>query len=1491
MAQNEPLPTEQLRTLAEQLASHFSLPELYDLAFDLGLERENVPGDTRGAFARELLLALNRALQLPTLLARLTAARADVAWALDDVDRPAQPPYRGLEYYREQDTSLFFGRDRLTADLIRRLRAHPFLAVIGASGSGKSSLIRAGVIPALKCAQVPGGGRAPAGSADWAYLTITPTGRPLERLAVALTADLPAAAAVAADLRASADALRLAAGQYLDRTGRPRLLLLIDQFEEVFTACKDDDERRAFIDNLLAAAGSQVTVILTLRADFYHRCDPYPALRAALETRQAYIGPPDREELRAAIVEPASRRGYLLEEGLADLMLRDAGDEPGALPLLSHALLETWKRRDGLAMTLDGYNRAGGVRGAIAHTAESLFADLDEPQQATMQRILIDLTELGEGAEDTRRRVARAELAGQPWFRDDGAPVLEQLVSARLATADDDTVQIAHEALIREWPRLGGWLAADRQGEHLRRDLAAAARRWAHAADDSYLFTGARLATAREWAAASPDRLDETSHAFLTAATHREERQAREAEAARQRELANANALAAAETRRARVTRRLLYVAGVLALLAVAAAIYALNRSGEAQRQAQRAEQSLVTATVARGAAEAESTRADQSRLIAVAAQSTAEAERDRADANAREAEQRADEAQSRQLVAEAGALSELNALRAVLLSVAASHLSDTAEVFSAINRYTRALPRRTVSIEHAGKVHGATWNSDESRLLTWSEDGTAGVWDAATGQLLFSLQHQGWVNGASWNPDESRILTWGFGRMTAVWDASSGERLLVFEHESTVNGAIWNNNGTRILTWSYQQPVVLWDATTGERLLTLAHDAGLSGAAWNVDETRIIAWTTYSDDPVIKVWDAASGEPLHTMTPDAEGDDAITNSDGTRIITWRRESQADAVVWSTVTGQRLLTLPHDSVVVGASWNKAESQILVWGGGYVRAWDARTGQPLLTLSNDNWYYGASWNADESRILTRNGNNTISVWDAASGGLLLSLHHDNWVEGAAWSNQGDRILTWSQDGAIGVWDATIGDSLFALNHEQRVTGAMWSEDGDRVLTWSEDGSVAVWDMGSNFFRLTHRSYVPRATWNNDETRILTASSDGTAAVWDAASGQRLFTMAHPEWVDYAAWNNDNSLILTWSEDGVTNIWDAFSGERIADLSSGGWGWSINWSADGSRILALGDNVAAVLNPLTGEQMLTLTHEDTVYGAAWNSDESLILTWLDNGTVTVWDGLTGQQLTQFIHGDRISSALWSPDDTRILTWSFGEVVNVWDARTGKNLHVLDHDGSINSAQWNHSGSRILTPDSDGAVKIWDAISGEHILTLTHSDSVSKAAWSADEARLLTWSLDGTAVIWDAASGERLLTLAHDGPVSGALWNADESRLLTWGADRKAIVWDTATGDRLQELEGDSTRISSAAWNADESQIMLATDGGNVFRYYTQMDDLLAAACERVTRNFTWDEWRLYFPGEPYRCTCPNRPIHQSVLESPDAVVDETAVCAPQ
>lgn len=233
----------------------------------------------------------------------------------------------------------------------------------------------------------------------------------------------------------------------------------------------------------------------------------------------------------------------------------------------------------------------------------------------------------------------------------------------------------------------------------------------------------------------------------------------------------------------------------------------------------------------------------------------------------------------------------------------------------------------------------------------------------------------------------------------------------------------------------------------------------------------------------------------------------------------------------------------------------------------------------------------------------------------------------------------------------------------------------------------------------------------------------------------------------------------------------------------------------------------------------------------------------------------------------------------------------MVNVWDARTGKNLHVLDHDGSINSAQWNHSGSRILTPDSDGAVKIWDAISGEHILTLTHSDSVSKAAWSADEARLLTWSLDGTAVIWDAASGERLLTLAHDGPVSGALWNADESRLLTWGADRKAIVWDTATGDRLQELEGDSTRISSAAWNADESQIMLATDGGNVFRYYTQMDDLLAAACERVTRNFTWDEWRLYFPGEPYRCTCPNRPIHQSVLESPDAVVDETAVCAPQ
>ena len=343
----------------------------------------------------------------------------------DEPPAPGEPPFKGLQYFDESDADLFFGRELLTARLVAKLRESAFLAVIvGASGSGKSSIVRAGLIPALKRGQpLADDIRPPDGSSQWRVTLITPTAHPLEALALALTRDVESVTATATlldDLARDPRSLSL----YLKRAAAedhlPHYLLVVDQFEELFTLCHDEFEREAFIDNLLTALArtgtgtegeSLLTLILTLRADFYAHLAHYPELREAVAGQQAYIGPMTSDELRRAIEEPAKREGWSFESGLVDLILRDVGDEPGALPLLSHALLETWQRRSGRTLTLKGYADSGGVRGAIAYTAENVYQQLSPDQQLMARQIFLRLTELGEGTEDTRRRTALRETA------------------------------------------------------------------------------------------------------------------------------------------------------------------------------------------------------------------------------------------------------------------------------------------------------------------------------------------------------------------------------------------------------------------------------------------------------------------------------------------------------------------------------------------------------------------------------------------------------------------------------------------------------------------------------------------------------------------------------------------------------------------------------------------------------------------------------------------------------------------------------------------------------------------------------------------------------------------------------------------------------------------------------------------------------------------------------------------------------------------------
>jgi formylglycine-generating enzyme required for sulfatase activity len=405
-----------------------------------------------------------------------------------------EPPYMGLRYFDVTNADLFFGREALTRELVERVSKESFLAIVGASGSGKSSIARAGLIPAWQKENEHG-----------AIHVIVPTEHPLESLAASLTRDSESVTATSTlmdDIQRDARSLRLYAKKLLSKSGNSRMLLVVDQFEETFTLCKDLNERKAFIENLLSLAeedNNTAHAVITLRADFYHHCAEYEGLRLMLEKHQAYIGPMTQDELRDAITAPAEKNGWDFQPGLIDLILQDVGTEPGALPLLSHALLETWKRRQRRTLTLQGYHEAGGVKKAITQTAENVYDKLSPAEQTVARNIFLRLTELGEGVQDTRRRVKMEELA-QAQEQEAVAKVLKTLTDARLVTTEQDSAEVAHEALIREWGTLRKWLDENREGLRLHRHLSESAWEWQRRGREaSELYRGARLRQSQEW--------------------------------------------------------------------------------------------------------------------------------------------------------------------------------------------------------------------------------------------------------------------------------------------------------------------------------------------------------------------------------------------------------------------------------------------------------------------------------------------------------------------------------------------------------------------------------------------------------------------------------------------------------------------------------------------------------------------------------------------------------------------------------------------------------------------------------------------------------------------------------------------------------------------------------------------------------------------------------------------------------------------------------
>lgn len=1122
-------------------------------------------------------------------------------------------PYPGMRPFRGDEDKRFFGREREIESILAHLRVgERLLFALGPSGSGKSSLIAAGVLPLLRDEAA----RLRYGLPHLTARTMRPGERPAERLAELVGATSTAPAAVLAAVRASS-----APGG--------ELLLFIDQLEELFTVASAA-ARDLFLAQLVALRQDRrCRLLFAARADFFGALIDGP-LWVDGKTLHVAVAPLRGEALRQAISAPARDLGVTFEPGLIERLVADAEGEPGVLPLLQETLVRLWARKQWRVLSLASYEELGrggrhGLAVAIAMHADACLRQLDDEAERCARRILLRLVAFGEGTADTRRQQLRGALAEGAEPRAFAA-TLEALAHSRLITLDGDAdrrgdaearVDLAHEALLWAWPTLAQWVALRRKEEEQRRRLVLKVAEW-------------------------KERRAEDATAGLLDVL----------------ELREAESWLGSES-----ARDLGEVSGLAELV----------RESRAQRtQIQR--------------------QRDEARRLLGAMYFES----------------------GRQL------LLDDHPQRAIPYLVAArEELGDIAALQMLFHSATRAVVK--VTLGHRAEVSAVALCPKSGRVATASVDGTARVWDAASGEPLTPvLVHDGPIQQVSFSQD-GRLLVIACSDHTArLWDAASGRPLApVVRHDNAVWVAELSRDGSRLLTASLDRSARVWDVRSGQPITPpLLHDDWVVDAAFSADERRVV---TASHDGSARIWDAQSGALVADLPHGSSVEHAAFSPDGTKVVTAGGKA---ARLWDAAGGGELAMLRHGAPVVMARFSPDGTKIATASSDRTaRVWDAASGEPCTPpLVHAASVEHVAFSASGRLLVSSSSDRTARLWDVARGKAVAApLEHGQAVAAAELSLDERTVITCSADRTARAWEISQPSGLPCFDHGRSVRSAAFSPDGQQVVTVSRGQHALVWDIasGAALLRLKHDRPVRSAVFSPDGARLATASWDQTARLWDAATGAPCSPrLSHRGGVEQVAFRADGQLLVTAATDRLARLWRVDSGELVRSLGP---------------------------------------HPGPVRDASFSPDGAQVLTACDDGVARLWDAASGELRGAWIsHGKPLASAAFSPDGAQVVTASADGTARVWDVATRRPApHVMEHGGAVYRAAFSPDGQRVVTASADKTAQVWDASSARMLAPpMVHGDRVLSAAFSTDGQRVITASHDRTAQLWDVALDGRSL-----------------------------------------------------------------------------------------------------------------------------------------